>query len=107
MSRSPSRLIAEKPGSERDRILDADAAVAEITSRSRKQLRGRRAMHVNVMRIWEVKFQQSQGVVRTRHLSNAQLSGTELAFDPLSDRTLTYDGACTCLLYTSPSPRDS
>ena len=56
----PLGLVAQNPRRQLDRIFHADASVAEISPGSREQLRGGRAVHVNVIDIGHVELHEPQ-----------------------------------------------
>src|SRR6516164_3633651 len=63
---SPISLTSQHPSCEGNRVFETNAAVAEITTGSCEQLSGRCAVHIYVVHIGKIKFDQSEGVLRTR-----------------------------------------
>src|SRR5690606_41947354 len=70
----PFRLILQDEFSKLHGILNADATVAEIASRPRKQLRCRRVMQVDILVVRENELDVAQRVSGSWPLADAPLS---------------------------------
>src|SRR5689334_6327300 len=78
MSAAPVGLIAKDPLGKARRILETDAAVAEVPPRPREErLRGR-SVHVDVVVVGKDELRQAERVRWSRLLTDAKLAGGQL-----------------------------
>ena len=74
----PLRPVAQDPLRERDRIFEADAAVAEVAARLREQLLRRRRVEVDVVLVREDELDEAESVVRAGLLPDLEGERAEL-----------------------------
>src|SRR4029450_3843402 len=75
----PFRVIAQDPLGKPCRILEADATMTEITPRAGEELRRRRAVHVDVLRVGEDELREAKRVLRPWPLADVEAAGNDFS----------------------------
>ena len=74
----PFGLVLQDETGQRHRLLDADAAVAEVAPVAREQLHGRRVMQVDVVVVRKDELDVAQRVLRAGPLADARAARDSL-----------------------------
>ena len=84
----PFRIVMQDPLCEDGRLFHPDTAVAEVTARPREQLRRGGPVHIDIVRIREDKFDQSQGILRPGLLSDPVRARTKTPENLIRNRAV-------------------